>query len=299
MKNLVLSGHLAYDRLVKCNLSFKDVARDQSPESFAISGESQKEVFGGCVGNIAYGLAIQNVRFHLLSALGELDSTSYLKHLRELEISTSGIEILPDSLSNTCYIFSDWEHLQKTIFVLHYAYNSKTFHYVYPDPSVIGFFFISADAPYLLNESAKYCQENKIPFALDAGQQLTNFGYNSDLFLDTVKGADLFFLNQSELEYIHKTLRVDLETLLANVGVCIMTSGSNPVVVRSRMENLNFYVEVPETHGVVDTTGAGDAFRAGFMAEYLKEKTIQECVINGNFMATRSLRSSEPQGYEI
>lgn len=41
---------------------------------------------------------------------------------------------------------------------------------------------------------------------------------------------------------------------------------------------------------VIDTTGAGDAFVAGFMAGFVKKKSILECLDKGCWMAGQIIR---------
>ena len=51
----------------------------------------------------------------------------------------------------------------------------------------------------------------------------------------------------------------------------------------------------PETglpHTIVDTTGAGDNFDAGFIRSYLLGKSIDECLVSGHRCAISSLKYS-------
>ena len=42
---------------------------------------------------------------------------------------------------------------------------------------------------------------------------------------------------------------------------------------------------------IVDTTGAGDAFAAGFLPIYASSRNIKDAITNGNLIAARVLRS--------
>ena len=47
----------------------------------------------------------------------------------------------------------------------------------------------------------------------------------------------------------------------------------------------------PLVANIVDTTGAGDAFAAGFLPAYATSRNIKEAMTNGNLFAARVLRS--------
>jgi len=97
------------------------------------------------------------------------------------------------------------------------------------------------------------------------------------------------FPSETELSLLTcKDYREGAEVLLAEgvkvVGVklgekgCYVTDGEEDHLIG------------PYKVKVVDSTGAGDAFCAGFLYGLLKGKTLRECGILGNFVASRVLR---------
>lgn len=300
MKNLVLSGHLAYDRIVKVNSDFRDLSKTQSPFDFSLLGKSQEVAFGGCVGNVAYGLHKSKIKFQILSLLGSIDGQAYLDHFLDLGIDTSLIEIIDKSMTSTAYMFSDVEDNQMIFFVPMEIYEAQDFRPKYPDPMTIDYMFISADVINVMNSNADFCRKHNIRFAFDPGQQLNNYLNRSELFLEAICGADILFVNELEYGFILNTLKISHAKLLNSVNYLIVTQSSNPVLVYSLSQDLYKAVNVETRIGTpIDTTGAGDAFRAGFMDFYLNDQSIVDCVKNGNMLASKSVMHKHPQGYEF
>lgn len=83
-------------------------------------------------------------------------------------------------------------------------------------------------------------------------------------------------------------------------GIVIMTDGENPVWVVNR-EGKTFSVTVPEVD-VYDTTGAGDAFRAGVIYGELQgwalEDSIKLAVASGTLQVERNASVSSPASFE-
>ena len=52
----------------------------------------------------------------------------------------------------------------------------------------------------------------------------------------------------------------------------------------------SYLVEAYPTADIVDTTGAGDAFAAGFLYGLLHSKSIYECARAGNLLASYCIR---------
>ena len=50
-------------------------------------------------------------------------------------------------------------------------------------------------------------------------------------------------------------------------------------------------VATPSVANIIDTTGAGDAFAAGFLPTYATSRNIKDAITNGNLIAARVLRS--------
>ncbi len=69
----------------------------------------------------------------------------------------------------------------------------------------------------------------------------------------------------------------------------VLRRGGLPTLVSS--EDENFEVPVPHVANIVDPTGAGDAFDAGYIAAMLRHHLAYECTAMGNATAAASLES--------
>jgi ribokinase len=101
----------------------------------------------------------------------------------------------------------------------------------------------------------------------------------------------VLFLNRRELELLTHTddLSVGARTLLkAGAQIIVVTLGAEGSYVTDGKRAHR--IEAPRVKRVVDTTGAGDAFAAGFLYGLLKKKEpLRECARLGATVASHVL----------
>jgi sugar/nucleoside kinase (ribokinase family) len=110
--------------------------------------------------------------------------------------------------------------------------------------------------------------------ALDPAQEIHHV-WDAPRFVKALGSVDMLFCNRNELATaLRYTGRGSPEELLADVPVIVSTRGVEGVRIFTRDETL----DVPAYRvRVVDPTGAGDAFRAGFYAGLYHGKGWAEC----------------------
>ena len=89
--------------------------------------------------------------------------------------------------------------------------------------------------------------------------------------------VDLLFANDSEITSLYETDDFDLavEALRPHVKLAAVTRGAAGSVILSQGERLTVRAEPVEK--VVDTTGAGDQYAAGFMFGLSRGRPLQQC----------------------
>lgn len=105
--------------------------------------------------------------------------------------------------------------------------------------------------------------------------------------------ADVIFSNADDLGLTGELTRSDAAGLLAQIGarpttLLVLTRGVRGSVCFSS-ENQPVAVEA-QMVDVIDRTGAGDAFDAGFLTARLEDRPIAQCLVSGQDFATRCLR---------
>ena len=106
-----------------------------------------------------------------------------------------------------------------------------------------------------------------------------------DAFRDLVRGhVDILFANETEICSLYEENAFDpaAERARADAGLAVLTrSEAGSVILRGAEQ-----VSVPaEPATVLDTTGAGDAYAAGFLAGYTAGRPLAECGRLGSIAA--------------
>jgi fructokinase len=102
-------------------------------------------------------------------------------------------------------------------------------------------------------------------------------GRHRAAFRDLVAGhVDILFANETEVTSLYETddWAVAAQRAGADVALAVLTRGADGSTIL-RGSDMVEVAAVPTE--VVDTTGAGDAYAAGFMAAYTAGKTLLQC----------------------
>jgi sugar/nucleoside kinase (ribokinase family) len=125
-----------------------------------------------------------------------------------------------------------------------------------------------------------------IAVSLDASSTglLEDVGLSQYLgLIDAVRPA-IFFANAQEAELL------DLGRPQFAATITVVKNGSEPTILREP-GGVSKAVVVPPFESVLDSTGAGDAFAAGFLSGYLGGRDPIDAVVAGHAMAQTLLRA--------
>lgn len=108
--------------------------------------------------------------------------------------------------------------------------------------------------------------------------------YGIEKLKPVLRNTDMLFLNEKEVEILTNTKMKDGAQLLLEEGVSmvIITRGKKGAALYT--ENSEIMASIDPVK-VLDTTGAGDAFAAGFVASWYKNKSLTNCLDFANEFA--------------
>lgn len=267
-KKIVVTGSLAYDYIMNFPGVFADNIDPSKLHVMSISflAETLKKERGGTAGNIAYNLALLNSSPLLLATAGD-DFSGYRKFLRQSGVDVSGVKIIEGEATSMAMILTDIKNNQITAFhpgAMNQADSLSI------SKSKGDFCVIAPTKPEAMSSAVSECKEFKIPYLYDPGMQLPRLS-DEDL-ISGILGAEILIANDYEMGLIESRVK---SRESRKPKIIITTLGAKGSVIESGGKKIK--VEAAKPTEVLDPTGAGDAYRAGFLAGFMRDLDLKTC----------------------
>ncbi len=291
-------GALNMDKLFRVNkIAYED-------EESYITGSS--ESFGGSAANTVVGLSRLGMKTGFIGKVGPDREGSLLhNNLKNENIDTKGVILTENGRSGTVNGYVDGEG-QRALYVdpgvndcigenevdKDYVDSSKVLHIT----SFVGNFNEKSidTQKNILNEiSSKVCVSfDPGKLYIERGVEfLDNFFMHTDVLL--INQSELNLLTTGKIEYSRISTgmtetQLNADKIQAEYGIEIVAvkMGDKGSFVSSGEESyFTDAFDVP----CLDTTGAGDAFNAGFLHGFITGESLKQSAIEGNYVASRCI----------
>lgn len=290
---LIVTGAIAYDYIMDFPSNFGDhILPDQIHNinlSFTVSKFAKRR--GGTAGNTSYTLGLFKTPHILLSVAGK-DFDEYKKHFKKIGIDVSNVLIDRSEYSSTGFAMTDikdnqiWGYFpgaSKNLSKLNLKKVAKKHDLVLVGPSgeVGTISFI------------KQSIELGIEYMFDLGFTITQID-NKELKYG-LSHASYVIGNDYEIAVMRKKLK-DWKKILKN-KILITTFGEKGSLIENK--GLVYNIKSAKPKKVIDPTGAGDAWRAGFLAGVAKGFDIKTCGQMGSVAASFAIEQYGPQEHKF
>jgi adenosine kinase len=222
--------------------------------------DSLTRLRGGTGANISFNLGLLGEQPLLVGTVGE-DFAEYRAWLEKHGVDCRTVKVITGDHTASCFINTDLQDNQITAFypgaMAHAASVSITESGATKDDLVV----IAPNDPGAMNRYTSECIAAGVPFLYDPSMQLPRLE-RADLEKGC-RGARILAGNDYEFGMMAEKLGVSEPDLRRIAPVTVMTRGEAGALIT--VGNEEFDIPPAKPKEVLDPTGAGDAFRAGFI----------------------------------
>lgn len=290
---------LVREKIVKGSMNLVDIQRSKHLHSLV---NSRTEMSGGSAANTAYGLASLGGRAGFIGKI----SADRLGESFSRDLETVGVKFFPGATCATedtgrCLIVvtPDGNRTMNTFLgaasLLDAADISKS---AVQSAAVVfleGYLFDKDAAKEAFRTAAEYAHAKGRKVALTLSDSFCVDRHRDD-FLSLVKNdIDILFANEDELKALYQVESINdgLHQLRDDCEFAAVTRNEHGSVVIDGDEVV--IIDAEPVDSVVDATGAGDMYAAGFLYGFVRGKPIEQCGKIGSIVASEVITHMGPR----
>ena len=271
MSRIIVSGSVAYDRIMDFDGLFSEHFMPEKLHNINLSFQIQKLSvgFGGTAANIAYNLALLGVQSDIIATVGE-DFSKYRSHMLLSGIVPDSIRVLEGEMTSSAYVFTDKADNQIA------AFHMGAGGHAYDTPIDTDGKELAIVAPGCIEDMKvlpEFYRRRGFPFLYDPAQSIT--ALSGDDLRAGMTGARILFGSDYEIGLIAQKTGWTENEMLEHVPTLVVTYGVEGSRIRTREGEER--VKATPAKNSSDPTGAGDAYRAGFIKGMLVGSSLPDC----------------------
>jgi adenosine kinase len=293
----IVTGSIATDHLMvfpgRFTEQYVEGKLDKVSLSFLV--DELKIHRGGVAANVAFGMAGLGLKPILVGSVGS-DFAEYRQWLEAHQVDTRHVRVSEDLHTARFLCTTDAENNQIASFYAGAMNEARLIDLTAilrseHDAEIV---VICPDDPEAMLRHTEACRDSGTPFAADPSQQIARM--DGPELRRLAAGARYLFTNEYERTLLIRKTGWSADQLLGRVGAWVTTTGPTGVTIES---STGPAVSVPAAvlSTAADPTGAGDAFRAGFLAGVCHGLGHEGAAQLGCAMAALVMETSGTQEY--
>jgi len=290
--DVLVCGSVAFDTITVFDGYFKDHILPEHIQFLSVSFlvPTIRKEYGGCAGNISYGLQLLGGNPIPVASVGQ-DAQDYLQRLRNLGIDTRRIRVLPEQFTPQCSITTDLDGNQITWFHPGAMQDGAANDISDETDAIWG--IVAPESRDAMFAHARRLHANGIPFVFDLGQAMPLFS-GEDLQA-MLKLANIVTANEYEANVIAQRTGRALQDLAQSLQALVVTQGAQGATLYEQGKTV--VIEPVAAQQTLDPTGCGDAHRAGLLYGLTCGWNLADSCRLANLMGSLKIAHKGPQNY--
>lgn len=250
--------------------------------------------FGGTAANVAYALSLLNMRSKIMASAGS-DFHEYKSFLTKHDINTDWIVELSSELTSICVIFRDEEDNHIDIFFPGPMHYDKNLSLVGKNIDDIRLVIITPTDATAMIMRTKECCNLGLPYMFDPGLFIEHLDISDLVF--SCANASVLIMNEKEFQRLLNYTKLCLDEILKLSPTVVITNGKNGSTLYHAGKVTN--IAVVNSKEVIDTVGAGDAYKAGLAFGMMYELPMVDCCKIGSTISSFEIECHGSMNYTL
>jgi sugar/nucleoside kinase (ribokinase family) len=257
----------------------------------------EKVVAGGSVANTMSGIAYLKGNPSFVGKInsdsfGEMYKNSlkdinvdfpYVQKKENLSTGASIILITPDSERTMCTYLGISSHLSESDIDENNIINNELIF-------LEGYLWDKGISEKMFKHAINIAKKNNVKIAMSLSDIFCVARHKEDFYNILKNDLDILIGNENEINELtnKKTLLDSINQLKELNKLIVVTRSENGSVAIKDNEIIN--CQSTKADKILDLTGAGDLFAAGFLKEYLEKSEIKKCLMTGSILASKIIQ---------